>query len=169
VGQGASVSLGGNAGETLEANDIIVRRGTVRIGDDVSDYNNASAWDLEMTGGNVVLRSAVTTVNKTGGTLTRELAGTVTTLNEGGGTTIDNGSGTITGVNITGNGKVDCTNNPACTYTNINMWPGSALLDPNKKVTKTNGVILNKCGLPNGAGATVYALDLGTALTITPS
>ena len=114
---------------------------------------------------------ALTDGAKTAGTLTREGSTAIVTFNELGGTTYDNSSGLVGTMNIGGGGTVDASNNTVgVTYTNINMWAGAGLKDPHKMITmSTNGVNLNRCGLPGSAGAKVAVLDLGTNLTVTPS
>jgi len=170
-GADGSVSLAGNANETLEANTINIRSGTVLMGANITDYGGSTAIPINIDGGDTTIRCLSTMLTKTAGTLTREGSTAIVIFNELGGTTYDNSSGLVGTMNIGGGGTVDASNNTVgVTYTNINMWAGAGLKDPHKMITmSTNGVNLNRCGLPGSAGAKVAVLDLGTNLTVTPS
>lgn len=157
-----SVSLGGNANESLKANKIQVWNGQCLIGDSVSASTTTTALPIEISGGYTILKSAATTITKTAGRLTVEGTGAIATLDERNGLTRYNGSGPLTNCNIYGSGVVDATENTTgATFTNIDMWPGAGFLDPHKQITQTNGVNLNKCGLAQ------VTLDLGSDITVT--
>lgn len=121
---------------------------------------------LTITGGDTVLRTAVTTVTVNGGTLTKSNSGAITTLNASGGTVTTWGSGTIGTVNASGatinsnatgtiaaltitGGSADFTKSPAPrTVTTLKLDAGGRLkYDPSvititNKVDSTNAVTL---------------------------
>lgn len=117
------------------------------------------------------------TIKQTGGTLTTETAngtGTVTqtggTFYAGGGahasitasgTVFYNSVGTLTTLNVYSGATVDFRQaTGAVTVTDTNMYRGSSLYDPSKRVTFTNAIDLEGCGLSD------VTLDLGQHLTI---
>jgi len=162
AGAGNSISLAGNAGETLEAESVSVWSGVVQIGTVVD--NAASTLPLvTIEGGVASLKSAAHTVNANGGTLTRSGVSAIdTALNVDGGTVIDNGSGTILLVNIFGKGTINARANAVgVSYTACELWSGASILDSFKKITFTDGINLNRCSLSD------VTLDLGTNLKIT--
>ena len=161
--RGRSVSLGGNPGETLEAESVTVWSGTVLFGDGVVDKAAAAFPLLTVEGGSVTLKSPCKTVNVKKGSFTREGASAIATaLNVEGGVVYDNATGTILLVNIYGAGRLDATRNVAgATYTAVEMWESAAFIDPYKKITLTDGINLNK------RGTKAPGLELGTDLKIT--
>jgi hypothetical protein len=101
-----SVGLAHEAGETSTI-------GTVRVGflTNVSSDSDLFLGDgvtfagtntLDITGGDVSLRSAVTTVTISGGSLVKTNSGAITTLNAAGGSVSTWDSGTITTLNASG-------------------------------------------------------------------
>lgn len=166
-GAGKSVSLAANPNEVLEAESIDVWSGTVAIGSGVIDKGTSTLPVLVVEEGKVTLESPCLVVTAKVGTLTLKGATAITTLNVLGGTVYRSNSGIITNVNVYGGGIYDATENTTtATDSNVNTWADSTYLDPHEQITRTNSVILNKCGLPGGAGATMAKLDLGTDITI---
>ena len=161
-GQGNSVSVAGNAGESMEVNSITVYSGTVSIGGSVTTGDGASAVPVTAKGGAVTQKSSGTTFTLTGGSATREGSGTLAKLDIEGGVFYDNGSGTINSTNIYATGRMDMSQNTAgVTHSQVDIWKNSAYLDPHKKATRTNGLDLNKCKLSE------VTVDLGTDFKIT--
>lgn len=132
-----------------EASDAIVRCGT-----------GVTLTTVNQQGGELDLNSAVTTVTKLGGSL-QFRTGAVTTLTNDGGSVVYSSSGTVTTLNVGTGGQVQF-DPTARTVTNANAYAGSAILDPQKSVTWTNGISLIHCGLAD------VSLDVGKHVKTTP-
>lgn len=114
------------------------------------------------TGGKVETNSAMTTVTKTGGTLTHN-SGAITTLTNDSGTVVYNGTGTITNYTGADGSVLDLSQDiRALTITNCTLYKGAKIIDPNKRVTWTNGISLIQCNLND------VNLDVGTNVKVTP-
>lgn len=100
---------------------------------------------LNQSGGEVELNGNITTVSKTGGTLT-VWAGTVTTLTDQDGTTRLRGTGTVTTLTVGTAAVADFSGDMrAITVTNCTLAAGASLLDPFGRVTFTNPFRLSNC------------------------
>lgn len=166
----------GSVGVAVEAGETSTL-GTVRVGflTNVSSDSDLFLGDgvtfggtntLDITGGDVSLRSAVTTVTITSGSLIKTNSGAITTINQSGGTVSTWDSGTVTTVNLTGGtfnsnstgtittldidgGRADFTKSPASrTVTTPTLDSGGTLkYDPSivtmtNKINSTNAVTL---------------------------
>ena len=166
-GSTGTVGIGANAGEDMEVNKIIVggTPANLTVGSAVTENDDSTAPDMDMSGGVAKTFCPLGIVTKTGGTLYHE-EGVVGTLNEDGGTTYYKADDTATTVNIGQLGTVDCTLDlRARTFTNINMYGGATLIDPFKTIADTNGIDLVRCGLTTNR----VNIDRGVHETITLS
>lgn len=132
AGDAATVGTVAVAYRTNEASDARVRLGA-----------GLTLTTLEQSGGDVEIRCAATTVERTGGTLTRTGSGAVTTLTNNGGTVYDEGTGTVTTVHQ--NAELYRRGLAAVTYTTLYLYANSVTLDPNGTFTLTNPVQWVKC------------------------
>jgi len=98
-------------------------------------------------GGNLETRCAFTTGTQTGGTWTHG-AGAVTTLNVDSGTLNYDSTGTCTTANVAKGTLTFARDMRSKTVTTCNLFSGATLLDPNRIVTFTNPVVLNRCSIP---------------------
>lgn len=102
---------------------------------------------LNQTGGAITLNAGLTTLSTIGGKITI-WAGNITTLTNEGATVVYNDSGTITTANVSKTGVMDLSQaQPNLTITNCTLNAGATWLDPNRRGTYSNGVILNLCSL----------------------
>ena len=103
---------------------------------------------VNVRGGTVEASNNVTTINQTAGTMTLRAAATVTNWTVDGGTAYYNSSGTATEtINVGGGGILDFRGNQSArTVANANIFSGGAIHDPNKTVTWTNGIDMQRCG-----------------------
>lgn len=119
---------------------------------------------INVRGGTVEASDNVTTINQTAGVMTLRGSATATTWTIDGGTAFYNSSGTGTTIVVGGGGVLDFRQNQSArTMTNVSIFPGGAIHDPNKTVTWTNGIDLQRCG-PLGV-----TLNIGEHQTLTPS
>lgn len=162
--------LQGSVGVAIEPGDVSTVL-TIQIG-----YQNAQSTDvalalgagctlttIQQNGGIIVYQSSVTTHRiQGGGTATVLGATNITTLDIEAGTVNYQGTGTIATATIGSNGaKLVFTQDPrARTITNLTLDAGATLLDPNKTVTFTNPLILQRCGLSQ------VTLDLGVNMNL---
>jgi len=142
--------------------DIFIRKGTVGIGANIHGdlstvdeihvgFVDSKASDatvvigasvtldeLQMTGGEVTLQCAATTVGVIDGTLYTEGSGAITTMTVEGGTVYSNSSGTITTLNAKG-GTVDFTKSSEDrTVTTTDYWVGAKIKWDPTYITLTN-------------------------------
>lgn len=163
--QGAFKFRGSHASNTLS-----VQRGTVYVGTDsgtnpvlatlkvgyVSNPDGDSAVEtdvgvslttVEVSGGVLTSRSAITTLTMTGGTV-NHYAGAVTTATVEQGTLNYLSSGTITNLKVGGGAVFDCRGSMAArTITNLELHAGSEFHDPAGTVTATNGYDFYRCSV----------------------
>lgn len=119
--------------------------------------------NLDVSGGIVQTNSGATTLDQTDGDVTL-FAGNFTTLNVDGGATRYRGTGTITNLNVGDGGEADFGRDmKSRTVTNCQINAGGTIRDPNKTVTFTNGIDLNRCAIEE------CTLDIGTHLTMSLS
>lgn len=105
----------------------------------------ATLTTIEQSGGNVLTRSNITTLNLYDGTFQR-LLGTATNLNIDGGTYVERSGATATNVTVGPGGTVDCRQDmQARTYTNVSIHAGATFFDPAGTVTATNGYDFVRC------------------------
>lgn len=141
-----NVAFATKAGEAATFGTIAVSYKSSQNGDaDVWVGRGVTLTNLEQSGGQVLLECAVTTVTKTGGTLTRVGTGAVTTLHNRAGDVFDSGTGTITTLNQLANYTRQGL--AALTVTTTNLYKGSITGDPFAKIVWTAGLILNGCHL----------------------
>lgn len=116
------------------------------------------------TGGDLTINSAATTITHKDGVMRANGTGAITTLTVDGGTVFHCSSGTITNLNIGDGGVVDFSQDTrAVTVTNCTLQKGAKLLDPQGRVTFTNGIVLDRCKISD------VTLDVGDNRTLTPS
>jgi hypothetical protein len=119
---------------------------------------------VDQSGGRVVCGSSMTTLGIRGGTFTGNFAAAATTINLDGGRVVWQSSGTITNLKIGSGGTFDASQDMRpITVTNCTIESGATLLDPHKRITFSNGIILNRCSLAE------VTLDVGTHTTLTVS
>lgn len=171
---------------THASNALNVNRGSVGVAIFAGETATLSAWkaaytankagDVSLrfgsgvthttgvqTGGTVETNSAITTVTKSGGTLTHK-AGAITTLTNNEGPVISLGTGTITNYKGAKGSKLDKSRDlRGQTITNCTLYAGAEISDPGAALTFSNGVILQNCALSD------VKLDLGVSRTLTPS
>lgn len=129
------------SGVTLSSATIYQTGGTVQI------ETNVSVWNIDGNATGIVRGAAtIGTVSIDAGTLQVRSTGTITTLNVGSGATVDF-SGSRSPI----------------TVTNCTIAAGAAINDPDRRVTWTNGIKLNRCTLAE------VQLSLGVHFTVTPS
>jgi hypothetical protein len=104
---------------------------------------------LTQSGGNITLRCAATTVNRTGGYLNRVGTGTIGTLNNRGGQFDDDGTGTIT--QIYNSAEYNRRGLAPLTITDCTVYGGSRTRDPDGTITWTNAPQLFECSLSGGS------------------
>jgi hypothetical protein len=158
--------LQGNVGVAVEPGELSTLV-TINIG-----YQSSQQTDVTLTLGS---GCTLTTINQDGGSLT--VNSNVTTLTQRGGNLIVYGTAAITTLDIEsgncrwqssgtlgtvtlgssgGGGSLDFSRDPRTrTVTNLTLNSGTTLLDPNKTVTFTNPLYLQRCGLDQ------VKLDLG--------
>lgn len=164
-----SVGLGYQAGDAATFTSVQVSYqnnpagdATVRVG------RGVTLTTLTQAAGDVVLECAATTVNKTGGTLTRVGTGAVTTLRNRGGRVNDDGTGTITALYNTG--EYYLRGLAALTVTDATLYRGSVTDDRNGRVTWTNAPNLFEChpaGPPADPGPAPCYFNFGIHKKIT--
>lgn len=119
---------------------------------DVLVQDGATHAMVNIASGTVKILSNITTLNQSGGELTFGNAGqstiTLGTANIlGDGTLVYNTSGTLTTANVKNGGTLDGGDDPrAATITNLNLYRGGKFLDPWKRFTLTNAVVLQEGG-----------------------
>ncbi len=158
-----AIGIGANAGETMEAEKVLVHKGaTVEIGDGVTDWDSAGIPIVEMSAGDVTCRSAVVTATLTGGNLYLEDAVAMTTGNMYGGVLYYKSTGTLTTANVGDGGTLDFTKDLRTrTVTTCNRYGAGKIKDPHK----TTGSIAVICQ----QGGNDANLDLGNSITLTRS
>ena len=161
-----SVGVGANAGEAAEFASINITGGAVVVGDAVTESDGTTAPDLDMSGGELVSKSALGTVDVTGGAWTH-YEGAITTLTLGDASMYWRATGTdvITTATLYAGGTVDASQDlRARTITTLNMAAESGLIDPHKTIVLTaNGINLVRCGIGD------VQIDRGRHYTLTPS
>lgn len=138
--------------QTNQASDATVRAGT-----------GTTLTTVDVYGGTLTAFSNITTVNQYGGTFIL-YTGTWTTLNCWGGKAYCRSTGTFATNNVGNKGTLDCSaDGRTKTFTNVTMYAGASLLDPNHTVTFSNAITLSGCGLED------VTLLLGKNYTLTPA
>jgi hypothetical protein len=103
---------------------------------------------MVQSGGAVKALGAATTYTMIGGTANVIGTGTITTLTIDSGTFVDQSSGTFTTLKVGKDGVYDRSQDQrAKTITNSTVEAGATFLDPNKTITFTNAMALNRCKL----------------------
>lgn len=122
---------------TLRSGQIDNELGDVRI-ECGSDLGTVTL--VEQSGGELTIRSAVTTFTQTGG-VAHQMAGAVATLSIDGGKYFPKGTGTITTLNLGSGGIFDRRQDMRdMTITNTNLYEGFEYHDPFDSITNTNGI-----------------------------
>lgn len=129
-------------GETVAMNELHMHGGRCEVG--VGTTFGGSSPAINQTGGDVILRGSVATINQDAGTITTEGSGTITTANIAG-TLVSNSTGTITTLEVKGGGVADFTQSTAPrTVTNGTVVGTGARINANNgkalSVTWTTGV-----------------------------
>lgn len=161
------VGLAFFAGETTAATTIRVGWIETQIGDAKLECGGdlGTVTTLELSGGETVIRSAVTTINQTGG-ICHQLAGAVTTLNMDGGAYYPKGTGTITTLNLGSGANFDRRQDMRdMTITNANFYEGFEFHDPFDTIAVTNGFDFIRT-TPNGGVFDVAPNKTWTATAI---
>lgn len=100
---------------------------------------------ISKSGGSLTLNSGATTITQTAGSMT-VTTGNVTTWTVNGGTANYNGTGTITTLNVGNAGTFNCTQDLRTrTVTNANIYKGGAINDPFATVAWTTGIQRVQC------------------------
>lgn len=164
---------------TNASNVLNVYNGDVGVA--ILAAETATIATLRQVGGTVYCGSGVTltTITKSGGTLTTESAATTvtneggdftakggahTTINMQGGTLYYESSGTITTLSVYQNGTANFNNtNITRTVTNCNLSAGGTITDRLRTCTFTNGIKIFQAGVED------CNLVLGKHLTVTPA
>lgn len=159
---GGSVLVAPLAGSTAVLNTVRVINGVFR---GTGGQTFAAGATIDQTGGQVDVSNSVTTWSMNGNDAVGAIRGSaaVTTLNLDAGTLFHASTGTIANLNVGSGATIDFSaiRNPV-TITNCTIAAGAAILDPDRRVTFTNGIKLNRCNLSE------VRLELGTHLTVTP-
>lgn len=135
------VGIASEAGETATVSSVTVSYVSQQTSDaDVFIGSGVTLTTLTMTGGEVDLRCAATTVDVYGGDLTTYGSGTIATITLYGGDCEANSTGTITSANIA-DGTLDMTKSPASrTIITLKVDPrGKVKYDPSV-ITLTNKI-----------------------------
>lgn len=115
------------------------------------------------SGGQLDIKSNVTTLTQDAGTTTLSGSATLGTGNLDGGTLVYQSTGTATTLKVGPDGVLDFRPDlRSRTVTNCTIEKGAAVYDPFETVTWSNPITLNRCALPE------VSLDLGTHITIDP-
>jgi len=137
--------------ESSAANDVIMVCGA-----------GTTLTTIDQSNGTLTTNSAVTTMNKSGGTWTH-YAGAVGTINNDAGAVYYRSDGTWT--TLHNRGIFDLSrDNRARTGTNTSLYAGCSFIDSAKTVTHSNGIDLVHCGIGD-----LTRLDVGRHVTLTPS
>ena len=130
---------------------------------DVRLGSGVTLTTITKPGGTLEVNSNATTITHLGGTL-HHISGTITTLTIDGGEVYSYGVGTITTINVGSGAKADFGRAVlGITVTNCNLYEKGTLLDPNGRVTFSNGIVCVRTDLPN------VTLNVGHNRTLTPS
>lgn len=150
-----SVGIASLPATTAGFTTIRVSSGTVSLGSGLTDTTE------NVYGGTVTSNTSPTTLNQTGGTITKE-SGTLGTGNISGGVLYHNSSGTITQLNVSGSGKADFSKGTLpVTVTNCNVYGNGKVYDPFGRVTWSNGIKCQQCGMSNINIGTNFTLSKG--------
>lgn len=102
---------------------------------------------LNMLGGQVQTNQAITTVVASAGTHIHK-TGNITTYKNEGATLVDNAAHTITTYIGTDGSVLDASQaTGAITITNCTLYKGAKIIDPFRRITFTNAIVLQYCGL----------------------
>lgn len=154
---GGSMAVAVLAGQTATADTIKLNGATLRLGTGVT-----VSTSVVITDGTLDTRSNIPAITMNGGTATFRDATTITTAIIDSGTLQHNSTGTITTLKLGSGATADFSGiNAGVTVTNCTMDEGSSLNDPLRRVTFTNGIILNRTSL---AGVSI---NVGTHVTVT--
>lgn len=146
--ESGSVSLAANADEVLEAEEINITDATVTLGAGVVDPDGSSAMPLlNIAGGVVINRAAVTALNVDDSNFRHELGAVATTTLKAG-TMVVAGAVTLTTVYARANTTLDMTGDlQAKTITDLHVGSGVTLDLRGGHVTLTNPVHLQGCSV----------------------
>ena len=165
----------GSVGIAMETHGDDSKLSLLEVGFVDSEESDAQVWvgagvsqltTVNQIGGQVVVdtNSALTTSDytKEGGTLEWKGEGAITTLKELEGRTDYLSTGTITNLTVGDEGAVYFTKDlRSRTVTNCTLEAGSTLIDSNRTVTFTNGIVLSNTNLSE------ITLDVGTHVKLT--
>lgn len=117
---------------------------------------------VDQSGGQVICGSSFTTLSIRGGTFSTNFAAAGTTINLDGGTVVWQSSGNVSTLLVGSGGVFDASQDMRpITVTDCTVEAGAEIRDPHKRITFTNGIILNRCSLAD------VKLEIGTDITLT--
>jgi hypothetical protein len=154
---GGSLAVAVEAGQSATLLTLNIQGGQVRCGTGVT------LTTVNLDGGAFDTRSAVTTLTALGGaTATVRDAATLTTANVDGASTLDyRSSGTLTTILAAPNTTLDFSGGrDAVTVTNCTINEGCTINDPDRRVTWTNPIVLNR------TSPTKVNLNVGTHVKV---
>ena len=157
VGIGTDLS-----GESGTMNELQAHGGRVEVGSGISFAGAAPA--INQTGGSVVARGSVATVNQDAGTLTTEGGGTITTANVAG-ELVANSTGTIGTLEVKNNGRADFTKSTAA-----RIVSAAYVVGPSARISANNGKPLSITftdGVRFVDGASTTQCDMGDEVKAT--
>lgn len=137
--------VGGSVGVAAEIPGSTATYATVNIvgrSASVLLTSGCTLTTINQDDGYFLLKAAATTINQKGGTGEVSGSGAITTFNCNGRLN-HKGTGTVTTLNVQDNGVADFSDTfDAVTVTNCNVYGSGKIIDPNKRVTWTNGIAL---------------------------
>lgn len=135
--QAGNAAVAGYGGEVSTLLTVRNSGGTLRLG------KGCTLTTVNQSAGFTSLASNLTTLTMAGGTVQIDLSATLTTGTINGGTLKYNSSGTITTLTINGSGVLDLSGDISpVTVTNITLNGNGRIIDPFKRLTTTNGVLI---------------------------
>lgn len=158
-----ALDIGWEPSDSGQATSVTVgRNGSIRVG------KSLTVTTVVGNGGNYEFLSdtppTTITVRADCTLLAEGTGGTVTTLLQEIGSFVDwRRPGTVTTINLSGAIEFANDDRTGKTFTNVNLFGGAIWNNPNKVITKTNGIILNKCGIED------VTINEGKGITLTVS
>jgi hypothetical protein len=144
--QRGSVGIAFESGSSATVATLKVGYISNQLGDAVVECGTgATLTTVDVSGGALTTRSAVTTMTVTGGQV-NHLAGAVTTATVEQGALYYQSTGTITNLKVGDGGNFDCrASMSARTVTNLELYSGAEYHDPAGTVTASNGFDFVRC------------------------
>lgn len=144
--QRGTVGIAFESGNTSTVATLNVGYISNQLGDAVVQCGTGTTLTtVNVSGGSLTTRSAITTLTVTGGQV-EHLAGAVTTLTVEQGTVNYQSTGTVTNLKVGDGGNFDCRASMSSrTVTNLELYSGAEYHDPAGTVTATNGFDFVRC------------------------